>query len=258
MTTSASPIRNFYFTANPAEIAQSKYAQQVWKERYAYIAMVAFTALAAVANYFLIPLVLPMTVLFVNFGVVSLASNFVVPRVLEWFAEAKKLKAQGDKETKIHEKLQEIHSMDTSELDAFCSNYGLAPSWTPWKEDEFPLIARISYWGDQSENLLKKYKDLAGEGKCREALEARLSALKAKLKAAYTAEILFFPDLMGKFKDSIAWKERTLTQWAFQIACGHSDAAMIAHLKGANQNPISQRRLEWMSIGQLAMERVSL
>ena len=69
-----------------AQVAQEKYSQQTSHERYAYITMIAFTALALVANIFLVPAVLPMTLLVFDMAILSAASSLVLPYVMNLFA----------------------------------------------------------------------------------------------------------------------------------------------------------------------------
>ena len=112
MASVAAPTPNVYFTRDPAQVAQEKYSQQTSHERYAYITMIAFTALALVANIFLVPAVLPMTLLVFDMAILSAASSLVLPYVMNLFADAAKCKAQGDKETAIAAKLQELRAME--------------------------------------------------------------------------------------------------------------------------------------------------
>ena len=257
MTDAISLTSNPYVTANPALIAENKYTQQLWKERYAYISMVAFTALAIVANYFLNPLVLPITLVYVNFGVLSLASNFVIPRVLEWFAEAKKLKAQGDKEMKIDVKLQQIREMGVGEIsDLYGQNEIKSRYNTEMMQNrcEYPLLARAIYWKEQSDELTRKSGQLVVENKFREAMEAELSSMKAKLKAAFYSALIEAPNHPGKFKDSITWTERTAEEWALQRACVEIENRNVAQTKEARPKQFNQQELKWRPVGVLAQK----
>ena len=116
MSQVAAPTPNIYFTRDLALVAQEKYSNQTQHERYAYISMIAFTALAVVANIFLAPTVAPMTLLVVDITVLAAAYQWMLPFVMHIFAIAAKYKAQGDKETAIAAKLQELRAMQPDAL----------------------------------------------------------------------------------------------------------------------------------------------
>ncbi|HEY5260374.1 MAG TPA: hypothetical protein VIJ46_06970 [Rhabdochlamydiaceae bacterium] len=220
MATVAAPAQNIYFTRDPAQIAQEKYSSQTWNERYAYITMVAFTALAIVANIFLAPSALPLTLLAFNVGVLSAASNLVLPFVLGWFEEAKKFKAQGDKETAIAAKLQELRAMQPDAIIEQFTNLDVTirnlPSSSLQQAPELALLARVIYRDKQAEDFTAAAARLKTENKFRESLQAEESAAKAAAKAAFFSSLIDKPTRAGKFKEHFAWVDQTIEERAFR------------------------------------------
>ncbi len=236
MTSVAASTPNVYFTRDPAQVAQEKYSKQTWNERYAYISMIAFTALAVIANIFLSPTVLPMTLLMFDMAVLSTASSLVLPFVMDLFAEAKKYKTQGDKEIAIAAKLQELRAMQPDALEQEFDSRDIdtrsLPSTGLQQAPELALLARIMCREKQEKDLHDAAERLKTEGKFRAAMESDLSAFKAKAKAGFFAALIQDRSLQGKFKDSFAWVDMPLEERAIAIACDSTTADNIAQTRG--------------------------
>ena len=125
MATVSAPALSPYLLRNPLEIAQHKYALQSWNEAYAAIAMIAFAALDLIANLYLTPLMVPLSVLTFNAVLLSLGAKLLLPQIMEWLNEAKHLKAQGDREIQIHTEELDLRAMDPCELDDEFASYQL-------------------------------------------------------------------------------------------------------------------------------------
>ena len=110
MTTPPASL-NVYYTRQPAQIAQEKYASAAWNERYPYITIAALTALAAVGNTFLAALMAPMSLLLLNAAVITLTAKLAMPWITDWFAKSDKFRAQGQKEEQVQDILQELSAM---------------------------------------------------------------------------------------------------------------------------------------------------
>ncbi len=232
MATITAPALNTYFTRDPAQVAQEKYSNQTWNERYAYISMVAFIALAVVANIFLNPLfTTTVELLLFNTGVLSVASNLVLPQVMEWFAQAKKLKAQGDKEIQISAKVQQLRAMNAGALAQLFANHGVNVPALPLEQSTL-LLARMSCKENQAADLRGTVDGLVRENKFREAYATRVAIAKAKAKSGYFAYLLQNPTRQEKFKDSFEWSTIPLEDRAFAAALESEEPHRLAQTRG--------------------------
>ncbi len=258
MATVAAPAQNIYFTRDPAQVAQEKYSSQTWNERYAYITMVAFTALAIVANIFLAPSALPLTLLAFNVGVLSAASNLVLPFVLGWFEEAKKFKTQGDKETAIAHKLQELRAMQPDAIIEQFNNLDVPirnlPSSNLQQAPELAILARILYRDKQAEDFTAAAARLKTENKFRESLQAEQSAARAAVKAAYFSSLIGQPTRAGKFKEHFAWVEQTIEERAFRNVYQHETGKQIAQTRGPSPQFLTVEDVKNETIGDLGRQ----
>lgn len=256
MATVTAPAQNVYFTRDPAQVAQEKYSSQTWNERCAYITMVAFTALALVANIFLAPSALPLTLLAFNVGVLSAASNIVLPFVLGWFEEAKRFKAQGDKETAIAAKLQELRAMQPDAIIEQFNNRRIPtdslPSDNLLQAPELAVLARVMYRHKQALDLYEASERLKTENKFRESLEASEAAAKAKIKAAFFASLINSPARLGKFKEYFSWVDHTVEERAFRNLYGDITGQQVVQTRGLSPQFITMQTIHDKAVGQLA------
>ena len=169
---------------------------------------------------FLAPTALPLTLLAFNVGVLSAASNLVLPFVLGWFEEAKKFKAQGDKETAIAHKLQELRAMQPDAIIEQFNNLDVTirnlPSSSLQQAPELAVLARVIYRDKQAEDFTAAAARLKTENKFRESLQAEESAAKASAKAAFFSSLIDKPTRAGKFKEHFAWVDQTIEERAFR------------------------------------------
>ncbi len=258
MATATAPALNIYFTRDPAQVAQEKYSSQTWDERYAYITMVAFSALAIVANIFLAPSALPLTLLAFNMGVLSAASNLVLPFVLGWFERANEFKTQGDKETAIAAKLQELRAMQPDAIIQEFNNRGITtynlPSSNLQQAPELAVLARVIYREKQAQDLSEAATRLKTENKFREALQADESAAKARVKAAFFASLIIKPTRAGKFKEHFAWVNYTIEERVFRNLYSNPEGKRLVQTRGPSPEFITMDEIRDKPIGRLGNE----
>ncbi|HEY5259010.1 MAG TPA: hypothetical protein VIJ46_00050 [Rhabdochlamydiaceae bacterium] len=228
MATIPAPALSPYLLRNPIVIAQNKYALQSWNETYASIAMIAFAALDLIANFYLSPLMVPLSALTFNAILLTLGAKLVLPQVMEWLNEAKHLKAQGDKEMHIHREELDLRAMDPSELDDEFASYQLSMCDTPEISDsQIALLARINYLSSKCETLESTAHRLKDESKFQEAQETRLAYYKTAAKAVFLTYILSNPHTPGTFKDHFVWIEMPIQERAFRAGCQEPSAKYL-------------------------------
>ncbi len=222
MTAVALPT-NIYYTRNPSQVAQEKYSNASWSKDCASVTIVAFTALALIANVFLFSSV-PLA------GMIGLDAGFALagyygvwPITAELFATGDKLQAQGDKETRISAKLQELRALAPAALRNQFRDLGNLLDRLPDAElpqrPEVALLARVLYREEQANNLARKRNQFFHDGNYREALETDIARDKARVKAAFFSMLIENPNIPGKFKNSFRWMDYPAEERALWAAC---------------------------------------
>ncbi len=220
MTAVSSPI-NVYFTRDSAQVAQEKYSNATWHKDCAYVTIVAFAALALVVNVFSL---LPHAALIAFDAGMALVGYFGVwPAASEWFSKAENLQAQGDKETQINAKLQELRALAPAALRNRFRELGINIDRLPdaglQQRPEIALLARVLHREKQADDLARKRNELIHTYKYTEALEVDIAVDKARVKAAFFALLIEHPEMQGKFKDSFHWTDLPAEERALAAAC---------------------------------------
>ena len=217
------PALNLYCTRDPSQVAEAKYSKATWNKRYAYITMAALTVLA------------PAALLRLNTEPALLGSFVLLAVAFKFFDRAWRFKAQGDKETQINTKLQELRSMGSRAfVQEFLSRHIDVHSLPAGDLQQAPilaLLARIIWREGQAKDLQQKAVRLIGENRFQEALSARVSVCKALVKAGYFAYLINNPHHLKKFKDSFDWVDIRPVDRAFRVSCASPSGNHLAQTR---------------------------